>query len=97
MESASGRAADRRHIEDLTRQLDHALRELALNRRGIEPRAAGHDYPHPCFVCHRRPPEAKGMVTASRRQFTLFICRGCIEEMRQLSDRIIAGNPGGSA
>jgi hypothetical protein len=88
---ASEQAAERR-IEELVRQRDQALAQLELAHRGIRPREAGHDYPNACFICHKRPPEAKGMVTASRRHFQLFLCGDCIYEMRQLSDKIIAGH-----
>ena len=87
-EPASNEAAER--IEDLERQLDHAHQQLELAHRGAAPEAAGHDYPHPCFICHRRRPEATGMVTAERRGFALYLCNRCIAEMRVFSDRIIA-------
>jgi hypothetical protein len=70
---ASGQAADRQRIEELTRQLDQARQELELAQRGARPREAGHDYPSPCFIYHKRHSEAKGMVTASRRDFQLFL------------------------
>ena len=87
---ASREAAER--IADLTRQLGQALMQLEeLAQRGVAPGAAGQDYPHPCFVCHQRLPEAKGMITAERPRFTLFLCNGCLHEMCQHSDRIIRG------
>jgi hypothetical protein len=89
---ASTEAAER--IEGLTRQLDQARMRLELADRGVAPGAAANDYPHPCFVCHQRLPEAKGMVTASRSRFTLFLCNRCIEEMHALSDKIIAADGG---
>jgi hypothetical protein len=85
---ASREAAER--IEDPERQLHQAHTELEL-ARGVAPEAVGDDHPHPCFVCHKWPPEAKGMVTASRPRWTLFLCNGCIAEMHRFSDEIIAG------
>jgi hypothetical protein len=33
------------------------------------------------------------MVTAERRRFTLFLCSGCIDELKRMFDQIVARSP----
>jgi hypothetical protein len=77
-------------IEKLTCQLDRAHQERELAQRGVQSREAGHDYPSPCSICRKRIPEAKGMIEVPLRRFPVFFCNGCIDEMHQRSNEIIA-------
>ena len=90
IQPASDQAADRQRIEELTRQLIRARRELAAAHQAIDPRAAGPDDPGRCFYCLKRQDEVKVMLKAVRPRFTVFTCNECVDEMRQESDEIIA-------
>jgi hypothetical protein len=71
---ACDQAADRRRIEELTRQLDQARQELAV---ALDPRAVGPDDPGRCFYCLKRQGEVKVMLKAARRRFTVFTTNSC--------------------
>jgi ClpX C4-type zinc finger len=83
IQPVSGEAADQQRIEELTRQLDQARRELAAAHQSIDPRAAGPDDPGRCFYCLKRQDEVKVMLKAARPRFTVFTCNECVDEMRQ--------------
>jgi hypothetical protein len=72
IQPASDQAADQQRVEELTRQLDQARRELAVAHQSIAPRAAGPDDPGRCFYCLKRRDEVKVMLKAARPRFTVF-------------------------
>jgi hypothetical protein len=75
-------------LTQVTRERDQARQELEL--RAVQPRAAGHDDPGRCFVCHKRRDEVRVMLKFPRPYFLLFLCDECFVEGHQRCNEIIA-------